>query len=509
MGSFRLILKNLTAIFTSNVISILTELVQPAIFLRGYGTVLYADWIVLSSAVSYLSTLNFGLQTYINQDLAIRYNRGERDSFHVQQSTALRALLATTFLAAAACLVIFVLPIEKILNLAPLSHWVASTALYFIALQILTGSMIYSYFGGTFMAVGLAHRGNNWNNAQRFGNAVVLCTLAFLQEPLYVLAIGQFVLYLVLLTGLLWDLRRKAPDIFPTLRYWDGPGLLKMIKPSVYFAVQYAGNFLAFELPLILLRKFAGAAPVVIFTLGRKIFSFGRQILTGLTQSLGPEITRMYGKEDWGRLFRLYDYSERVIFALIAMLNVPLFVFSPILLRLWVHKPELFELNAYVLLSCAAIVICIKEHKVQFQNSTNTHERMGRWFLSAYLVMAGLSIPAIILFGINGLVSLWALTEMFQVWTVVRLNRDLFAAHERVSAGLIARLAGLCGVGLGLGYAALWYGGSDGWSLGQRIGSGAGIAVLMAAGAWLLFRLGELTGYVRERLPARLRFGKA
>ena len=509
MGSFRLILKNLTAIFTSNVISILTELVQPAIFLRGYGTVLYADWIVLSSAVSYLSTLNFGLQTYINQDLAIRYNRGERDTFHVQQSTALRALLATTFLAAAACLIIFVLPIERILNLAPLTHWVAATALYFIALQILTGSMIYSYFGGTFMAVGLAHRGNNWNNAQRFGNAVVLCTLAAMRQPLYVLAIGQFVLYLVLLTGLLWDLRRKAPDIFPTLKYWDGPGLIKMIKPSVYFAVQYAGNFLAFELPLILLRRFAGAAPVVIFTLGRKIFSFGRQILTGLTQSLGPEITRMYGKSDWDRMFRLYDYSERLIFALIAVLNVPLFVFSPLLLRLWVHKPELFSLNAYVLLSIAAITMCVKEHKIQFQNSTNTHETMGRWFLGAYLTMAALSAPAIILFGINGLVATWALTEMFQVWTVVRLNRELFAEHETVSAAFILRLVGLCMVGLTLGYAVLSRAGEASRGIPMEIAAGSGIALLMLAGAWGLFRLGQLTGYIAQRLPARLRFGKA
>ena len=509
MGSFRLILKNLTAIFTSNVISILTELVQPAIFLRGYGTVLYADWIVLSSAVSYLSTLNFGLQTYINQDLAIRYGRGERESFHVQQSTALRALLVTTFIAAAACLVIFVLPIERILNLAPLSHWVASTALYFIALQILTGSMIYSYFGGAFMAVGLAHRGNNWNNAQRFGNAVVLCTLAALRQPLYVLAIGQFVLYLVLLTGLLWDLKRKAPDIFPTLKYWDGPALIAMLKPSVYFAVQYVGNFMAFELPLILLRRFAGAAPVVIFTLGRKIFSFGRQILTGLTQSLGPEITRMYGKADWGRLFRLYDYSERVIFALIAVLNVPLFVFSPILLRMWVHKPELFALNAYALLSCAAIVICVKEHKIQFQNSTNTHERMGRMFVSAYLAMAAVSVPAIIKFGVNGLIATWAITEMFQVWTVVRLNRELFAAHERVSVGFIAKLAALCSVGLVLGYAALWYGGANRWDLTERVASGCGVAAVMLAGAWTMFRLGELTGYIRGRVPAPLRFGKA
>ena len=516
VGSFRLILKNLTAIFTSNVISIITELVQPGIFLSRYGMTLYAKWLVLSSAVSYLGTLNFGLQTYVNQDLAIRYNRGERKSFHVQQSTALRALLGTALIAAAGCLVIFVLPIERILSLAPLGHWAAATALYFIALQILMGSLLYGYFGGTFMAVGLAHRGNNWNNAQRLGNGIVLCTLAILRQPFWVLAMGQFLLYCVLLCGLLIDLKRKAPEIFPTLKYWDFEVLKAMLKPSVFFAIQWSGNFLSFELPMILLNKFAGEVPVVIFSLGRKIFSFGRQVLTGLTQSLGPEITRVYGQADWGKLFRIYDYSERVIFALIALVNVPMLVFSPLLLPIFMlHLKSappaaiLFSLRAYILLAAVAIILCVKEHKTQFQNSTNTHETMARHFFVAYLVMAAVSVPAIIWFGLPGLVATWAVTEAYQTWTTVRLNQRLFAGYERISTAYIGRLGMLSVFGLTVDYLVLHHATAAGWGFVPRAASGLLVVAMMFGLAWFVFQLGQLTRFMKNRLPARLRFGRA
>jgi O-antigen/teichoic acid export membrane protein len=505
MSSFKPILKNLSAIFTSNVISVLTELVQPAIFLHGYSKALYADWIVLSSAVSYLATLNFGLQTYVNQDLTIRYNRGEDDSFHVQQSTALRALVATGLLAAAGCLVLFVIPVEKIFGLS-LGHWAAATALYFISLQILMGTLIYSYFAGTFMVVGLAHRGNNWNNAQRFSNAVVLCTLAFLHKPLTVLAFGQFAVYLVLLTFLLIDLKRTAPDIFPTMRYWDGPGFRHQLHKSAYYALLFSCNYLGYEVPLILLRRFAGADPVVIFFIGRKIFSFGRQILTGLTQSMGPEITRLFGQEDWVGLHKLYEYSERVIFALITAVNVPLFVFSPILLHIWLHKQTgLFDLKTYLLLAATAIVICVKEHKQQFQISTNTHIILSRVTFGGYVAMAIVSIPAIHFFGLPGLVSTWLVTELYQAAAIIYLNRRLFVQFGAISTADVPKLAALSIGGLAVGCVLLRQAAGAGWSLQERISTNlVEVVVLMGAAYWA-FHIQPLTGFLTSKIRGRMR----
>jgi O-antigen/teichoic acid export membrane protein len=512
MSSFRLILKNLTAIFTANVISILIELVQPVVFFHSYNKAIYADWLVLSSAVSYLSNLNFGLQTFVNQDLAVRYNRGEQEGFHVQQSTALRALVATTLFASFCCLIIFVLPVEHIFGLTIstdskvlLPHWIAATTLYFISLQILVGSLLFGYFGGAFMGVGLAHRGSNWNNAKRFATAALLVVLALMHQPLHVLAIGQFLLFMVLMVGIVIDLKLKAPDIFPTLRYWDFDALKSMMAPSLHFMLLYFSNYIAFELPLILIQRIAGPIATLIFQFGRKLFSFGRQVLTGLTQSIGPEITRIYGQNDWVRLSKLYDYSERVIFFLIAMFNVPLFAFSPILLHLWLHKPELFALDTYLLLALTATVLCVKEHKMQFQFSTNTHIEFARVNFLTYVGMTIVSIATIKFYGLNGFIATWLITEVVQTVSVVSLNRQLFAEHEGLSMAYLAKLAGLCTAGLAVGYVLLRSMERANWGFPRQIVADAVLAFVLAALSWYAFNMNSLTGFMKEKLRSRFR----
>jgi O-antigen/teichoic acid export membrane protein len=515
MSSFRLILKNLAAIFTSNVISVLVTLITPALFIPLYGKVLYADWLVLSSSVSYLSNLNFGLQTFVNQDLAVRYGRGEREGYHVQQSTALRALLGIALVAAVACLGIYLLPVEHILNLQMpdgglMTHWQASTAVYFIALQVLTGSLLYGYFGGAFMGVGLAHRGSNWNNAQRFANAGLLWLLVILHQPLYILAIAQWLLYVVMLFALLFDLKRKAPQIFPSLRYWDGAAFRAMLKPSAHFALMYGSNWITYELPLILLQRLAGPVSTVIFSLGRQVFSSGRQVLTGLTQSIGPEITRIFGVSDWPRLYKLYDYTERVIFALIAVVNIPLLVFSPILLHFWLHKSSagLFDLHVYLLLAITATVICIKEHKMQFQLSTNSHIQFSRVMFSSYLAMVLVAILTIRWYGLVGWVATWLATEVLQVIAVVHLNRKLFAAYERLSLGYIAKLAALAVAGFSVGFYLLRAEIAGNWGLGRSLGPDIAELVVMMGLSWYFFHLSQLSGFIKEKVQGKFRFAR-
>ena len=154
MGILTRILKVMAALMTSNVVSLATKLLLPPIFLFKYGTTLYGEWIALSGAVAYLSTLNFGIQTYVTQDLTVRYQRHELDRYHLQQSTSLRVLLGILGSAAVVCLVVFALPVQRWLRLT-ISHRDTSLTLYFLALQILLG-VLFGYFTGMFMVLSRA-----------------------------------------------------------------------------------------------------------------------------------------------------------------------------------------------------------------------------------------------------------------------------------------------------------------------------------------------------------------
>ena len=93
MAIFNRILKNLGAMFTGRLLTVVQQVIIPPIFIHRYSTAQFGEWGVLSGAVAALAMLNFGVQTYMNQDLAVRYAKGDLTDYHIRQSTALRLLL--------------------------------------------------------------------------------------------------------------------------------------------------------------------------------------------------------------------------------------------------------------------------------------------------------------------------------------------------------------------------------------------------------------------------------
>jgi O-antigen/teichoic acid export membrane protein len=74
-------------------LNVISQLLLPLIFLRHYGVASYGEWLTLTATVSYLATLNFGLQTFVNNQVAICYNGGEIEETNTLQATALLLLL--------------------------------------------------------------------------------------------------------------------------------------------------------------------------------------------------------------------------------------------------------------------------------------------------------------------------------------------------------------------------------------------------------------------------------
>jgi O-antigen/teichoic acid export membrane protein len=363
--------------FTGRLLSVVQQVIVPPIFAARYSLGQFGEWGVLSSAVAALGMLNFGVQTYMNQDLAMRYSRGDIEGYRVRQSTALRLLLGVVFTAAFLCLGIFFLPLDRWLRLDIGSRATQWTA-YFLVCQVLC-SILFGYFSGIFMGVSLAHRGGYWNNFQALLSALSLLLAVCFHLPFPALAAVPLAAMLLSILAVLIDLRRIAPDLFPSLRYWDGAAVTSILKPSGYFGLIEMSTFLTYQAPLVVLQRFLGPVAVAGFILMRLLFSMCRQILSMFTQPMGAEITVLYGRQNWSALRQLYNYSERVVFFLIPIVNTGVLLLSPVLITVWMHKKaELFSPVPYVLSAAISIVVSLKEHKLQFQFSTNTHEQLAK-----------------------------------------------------------------------------------------------------------------------------------
>jgi O-antigen/teichoic acid export membrane protein len=408
----------------SQVVSLLTQLLLPPIFLHSYGVALYGEWLALSAAIGYLSTVNYGIQTYTNMQMTIHYNRGEVEECVHLQSGGLFILLMVFVSLAVLLSAIFFIPLDAWLHLQlPLRE--AQIILYLLSMQIIVG-MVFGFFSGNYMVIGHAHRGTNFNNLNLLAGTLVTGLLAVLRSDLIWIALAQFAVMVLMTFYLFIDFSRLAPTLRPTLRHWRKTPLRSILKPSGHYALLYSSNILGYQLPVIVIQRILGPVAVVTFSVTRTIYSMARRMPPLITNSIGPEVTMTFGQQNWKRLHQLYDLSERLVFSLIPPITFGAMLFTPFLLASWLHRESLYDPLVSFLFGITIAIQSVKEHKYQFQFSTNQVRELSYATPLAYGAMLLLSIPAMHWEGLSGMLIVWAVAELTQLLYLLSLNRRLF-----------------------------------------------------------------------------------
>ena len=133
--SLRRIGKLFAAQNAGQLVTIVSQLLLPPAFLHSYGVSLYGQWLALSAAVAYLTTFNYGLQTFTNMQMTIHYNRGEVQETREVQSAGLRILLVAFVIFGVALSVIFFIPLNSLLHLT-IPQRQAQWTLYILGCQV-------------------------------------------------------------------------------------------------------------------------------------------------------------------------------------------------------------------------------------------------------------------------------------------------------------------------------------------------------------------------------------
>lgn len=432
------VIKNGMALAAGQGIHLLTQLALPPAFIFAYGADGYGEWLVLSAAIGFLSTLDFGLQTFLLNELTALYHRNELEKLHRLQSTGVRILLAIAVTSCFLMLAVFFLPLKKLLNL-DISQFEAALTLYLLVLQILI-NLVSGYISGAFRIFNKAHRGAMWGNVQRAVVVIATLVLVVLKVPVWAIALGQLAVLVPTAVAPVVDLKKGAPDIFPTIKYWDSSLARTTFVSSMFFGLFTLNNFLMFQAPVLMLNHFLGPKAVVTFTIGRTLFSFVRQGLTLIQSSIAPEITRLNGIGDKERLLRLYQFSESVVLSGTLVLNVSAYLLSPLLLWLWLKRPELYNSEIYLLLMAVSSMMSVKEYKMYFQYATNHHVKTSVMTFLTYLLMVAASFFMIGRFEVKGLLIVWLLAEFLQVGFLHGYNNKLFAKMGRIPISPVLKL---------------------------------------------------------------------
>jgi O-antigen/teichoic acid export membrane protein len=504
--SLQRILRMLASFFTGQGVSIISQLLVPPFFLSRYanGVEVYGEWVALSAAVTYLGTLNYGIQTFANNQMTIEYNRGDVAQAKALQAGALRLLLLVIGVAAALGLGAFVMPISRWLNLRHVSSAAAALTLYLLIVQVLL-NMLFALFANSYMMIGRMHRGANWMIFQRLSATLGLAACAWFRAPFPILALIQLASVLLFMLLVVVDVMRTAPVLTPSLRYGSWRDVKPMLRPSAHFGLLSLSNFLSYQGPVLLIQTVLGPAAVTVFSLARTVFSMGRQALAILSFSLGQEITLLVGQRNWPALKRLYDLSERVVLLLVPIFSVGVLLASPVLFAVWLHRRNLYDPGLCFIMAAISAVMGIKEHKAQFQASSNEHERLSRFTLAAYAVM--LLVAAFLMkpLGIFGFLGPWLGAEIALTIYILRLNMQLFPPDANISMTPLIRLLAVLSAAFGLAWWPVFA--AVEWSLPTVVAVAVALMLFISLGSYFAFGLDEvrtvLLAKIRQRMPRR------
>jgi O-antigen/teichoic acid export membrane protein len=504
--NLRKILKLLAGFVMSQGVNLAAQLIVPPLFLRRYahGVEMYGEWVALTAAVSYLNSLNMGVQSYANNQMTLHYNRGEIEQTKIVQSSALRLILILVVLAIAVGGSFLFMPVARWMGLRYVSSTAASLTLFLMALQLIM-NWFFSFLSNSYQVTGDLHRGLNWQNAQRLTAVLALGVFLWERASFPVLASVQLTSMVVYSAAVLIELRVRAPVLLPSLRYGNARDLVGVLKPSAYYGLFTASTFLAWQGPVLLIEKLLGPVAVAIFALSRTIFSMSRQLLMTLSYSIGQETITLIAKRSWSQLRRMYDLSERVVLLFAPVLTIGTLLMAPFLFSIWLHKRDLYDPGICMLMGAISAVMGLKEHKYVFQYLSNEHIGVAKFSLAAYLTMIAGSAVTLRFFGLSAFLLCWFVTELVITAYIVAQNQKLFPVEFRPSLTPLPRLAAVLVIGFASAAWPVWH--DAAWPK-LRL---AAVAVSLVSGLGVLcyfaFGLSGVQAVFRSRL--RRRFASA
>jgi len=495
----------LGALGASTGFTLLTQLMLPPAFLHFYGIRMYGEWIVLAGTLSYLGTLNFGITTYASNELTMLHKRGDMVQYRKVQGSTLALLLGMVAIGLLITSSVFVLPLAKLLHLSAITPGDVTLTAFFLGMQMLV-NIVAGYYNNLFMVLEHSHRGLMWGVARYFGATLACFTLILFRADFRLLALGQFAAVSVIALASVFDLKRLMGTLPLGLAGVDWETAVKTLKPSGMFAMILGQQILTYQLPVNILQWILGPSVVVLFSTSRTVLSSARQLLSPITNAIAPEITFSYANRDMKKMLYIFHQSERIVFAGIPIANLGAFLFAPIIVRVWLHRPALFDLSTYALMALISSAISMREHKQFFQFATNVHKRLSVIVLCANLTMVACSVPLLMEFGLYGFLFAWLASEVTQMGLIYLENRKLFEEDPSITFMPVLKLTAVMLVSLPVCMIALRF------ALQRSLGAVAIVAVTcelaLIAESFFVFGLRdawtEFAGKMRGRVrPAQ------
>lgn len=423
------------------------------ILIAGWGADTYADWIVLASAASLFSFLDFGIQTYYGNALLIARSKLDAVSYRRYFAVAMGIYAVTIALAG----LILAASVAFVSYPDFLGTTVMDPHEALVTFGILAAATFVLIPFGIVTSVYRAHgdyaRGGVISTLSEAIRCLGICLVVLLGLPPTAAAGVYFVIAVVFWVAVVVDQKQRYREALFSAAL---PTLSELKEGALGAALYLAPTIvtpLVLNSPILILGSVGGApGAVVAFSVSRTLTGLVRQVVHHLCHPIGAELSRQQASGNDVRVQRIFVAAGRLVSGLAGLLSGLTMIIAAPFLEIWTHGSVLYD-PWLVGLFLAGIVMCAPSQVAlllfQYNNQPRflvlacTAQGVATLVLCA-LLAAGFSAP--------GTAAAVGLAEFLTIGVLVP-----FAATRTIAIATLPFLLfsyGVAALGLALGYGA-------------------------------------------------------
>ena len=294
--------KGLTAIFCGQVVITASNLLLVPLYLAHWSPAVYGEWLVMSSLVSYLSTLDLGMNMAVVNKLTQAYARGDLKAYARFQHSAMAFY---SMLAVGGSLLLAIA-----LWLSPIPIWFgvretqpeeAAWVIWLLALQILW-AMPAGLVSAVYRTTGDLAKSQWIGNVQRLMALLVVAFVLLFGGGLKAVAFFQLAPMIMVVVFVWGDVRRRFPVLTLGVSQASLPVVRDLVVPGLFFLLIIMANTITQQGAVLVVASALGGVTVAIFVTSRTLANLIRQVVGSLNVALWPDLTGMEARREQAQL---------------------------------------------------------------------------------------------------------------------------------------------------------------------------------------------------------------
>lgn len=389
--------------FLAQVISGLQPILLTPLFLTSWGPDVYGRWLALTAAVSYLTLIDLGGQSYIGNILAMHYARGESQEFRQKLSEAVSFFVAFVLIiwVLMVCAIFLLLPINSRFALLP----TLSITEQWLVLLISTNLLITipaGIFVTVYRATGHFSRGQMMGNAIRIFEFTLYILLLWIRIKPVHYALAILCMTIVRAYIIPKDIISRIPESNIRLNVAKAKAGRKYLSSSLFFWLISMSQALNQQGVLLILAPVVGAKSVSIYATHRTICGVLGYIRSTIEAPLWPEFSYLWANARQQALQSIAVFAIKSMLIITSIGAIFLWFIIPFIYQTWTNSKLVFDPVLTAIFLIQIVLAAGWQTSGWSLMAANQHRLIAIWSIANALFTIGTAFLFVRIWGIRG-----------------------------------------------------------------------------------------------------------